>query len=342
MEAPTISIVMPVKDRLDLLKQAVDSILRQSHHAWECLLVDDGSGAETLEFLNCLAASEPRFRMVKRPGEKSGGNVCRNAGLRAANSPWVIFLDSDDCLAPCCLESRMKLVDGSGILVSNAEVFEAEPGDRPELFNVPTNDDPLDRFLEMDFPWQTAGPTWPRQALLELGEFDESLKSWQDWDIHVRALIRGFRFRVQASCDFYFRVAQGSEKVSRKQFSDIGHLTGGVQLMGKIERLFADASTATPRRIRALNLIRQRLLVRIAELFGAGTALRQLDTIPAAARPALARKLRFTGIALGLPGKGRLMRWLWGDAVAFRNPSALFLKTAISELRVPRTEAAAR
>ena len=67
-------------------------------------------------------------------------------------------------------------------------------------------EDHLDRFLRMDVPWQTAGPTWRRSALNKVGPWDQGLACWQDWDFHVRALCLELPYTVIPTPKLFHRV----------------------------------------------------------------------------------------------------------------------------------------
>src|SRR6202050_5894300 len=100
---PSISVVTATKNRLRLLCEAMDSVQQQSFDAWEHLVVDDGSDDGTGEEVARRSAADARIRYIRRTGEKSGANVCRNIGIRESRAEFIVLLDSDDLLAPNCL-----------------------------------------------------------------------------------------------------------------------------------------------------------------------------------------------------------------------------------------------
>lgn len=105
MGKPTVSIVLPVFNRLHYLRQTIDSVLAQSFQDWELIVADDGSGAETLEYLQDLQRV-PRVRLL--PLEHSGNvSAVRNCALRAGQGDYFAFLDSDDIWLPSKLEMQL-------------------------------------------------------------------------------------------------------------------------------------------------------------------------------------------------------------------------------------------
>src|SRR5580658_10430567 len=107
---PIISVVTATKNRLRLLCEAMDSVQQQSFDAWEHLVVDDGSDDGTGEEVARRSAADARIRYIRRTSEKSGANVCRNIGVKESCAEFIVFLDSDDLLAPSCLVRRVELM----------------------------------------------------------------------------------------------------------------------------------------------------------------------------------------------------------------------------------------
>jgi glycosyltransferase involved in cell wall biosynthesis len=206
--APLVSIVIPTKNRSDLLRQALDSLRAQTYPNWEALIVDDGSTDDTPKVLAEIAAADPRFRPLRNPGPRHGASASRNFGERAAAGKYVIFLDSDDALAPSCLERRVQVMEEEPALdfaVFPTRVFLEKFGDSAVLWNIFTAESDLDRFLRLDVPWQTAGPIWRKASLARVGPWDERIRSWQDWEFHIRALLVGSRYRRVPEPDSYWR-----------------------------------------------------------------------------------------------------------------------------------------
>ena len=87
-----VSIIVPTFNRGELLRQAVDSALRQTFTDFEVVVVNDG-GDPVEEF------ADPRVHVVRRPSS-GGAAAARNAGLDYARGRYVTFLDDDDEFTP--------------------------------------------------------------------------------------------------------------------------------------------------------------------------------------------------------------------------------------------------
>jgi len=96
-----VSIVVPVYNAAPFLREALDSVIAQTHADWECLCIDDGSDDGSLEILNEYAGRDGRFKV--RSQKNAGVSAARNAGLEMASGEFVAFLDPDDLFHPQCL-----------------------------------------------------------------------------------------------------------------------------------------------------------------------------------------------------------------------------------------------
>lgn len=149
--------------------------------------------------------------------------MCRNIGWRESRGDYIVFLDSDDLLAENCLEHRVQHMESHPDLdfaVFGARFFDDVPGDKDEIFNMPTNEDPLDRFLKLDLPWQTAAPIYRRSAVEQIGGWNEGLSCGQDVDYGVRSLCHGLQYRHTDAVDYYMRTgASDREKAGGDPWS---------------------------------------------------------------------------------------------------------------------------
>jgi glycosyltransferase involved in cell wall biosynthesis len=216
MQQPRVTIVVPVRNRARLLPQTLASVSGQTYAAWDCVIVDDASTDGSLEVAQSFAARDPRFKVLRRLGNTPGASVCRNEGLRHARGEYLIFLDSDDTLHASCLAGRVQALDAAPHLafgVFLGLVFQNDPGDRDCLYNVPTGEPDLDRFLRGDNPWGTLHVLWRSEALAQLRGWSPELPSWQDWELHTRALNSGLEYAKYPLIDCYVRM-KGSDRSS--------------------------------------------------------------------------------------------------------------------------------
>ena len=92
---PSITVIIPTRNRLVFLREAVASVLSQSFGDWEMIVVDDCSQDGTWDWLQCLGDGRIRAVRMQEHRERS---AARNAALREARGEYVLFLDDDDWL----------------------------------------------------------------------------------------------------------------------------------------------------------------------------------------------------------------------------------------------------
>lgn len=220
MQSPLVSIIIPTYNRESLIHDTLASVINQSYQNWECLVVDDGSTDKTVSMIADYVGKDKRFRTFNRDRDPKGAPTCRNIGLSNAIGTYVIYLDSDDLLAPFCLEQRVRTFEGNSdkdFLVFLSVLFSDKPGDEELFWNIETEEDDILRFLRMDALWQTTGPIYKREYLLRMQGFREDLPFWQDFDLHLRCLLAGGTYLkcYDQPADVYIRHGR-TDTISRR------------------------------------------------------------------------------------------------------------------------------
>ena len=95
---PQFSVIIPVYKTEVYLKRCVRSLLRQNFKNLEIILIDDGSPDRCPEICDRFAARCSEISVIHQ--ENRGLSAAKNTGLAAARGEWIMFLDSDDRLAP--------------------------------------------------------------------------------------------------------------------------------------------------------------------------------------------------------------------------------------------------
>jgi len=124
------SILLPTRDRLELLRYAVESVRRQHFADWE-IIVSDNASIEDVKGYVC-ALADPRIRYVRTPGFVPVTENWNNA-LANSNGDYVLMLGDDDCLMPGCLarlDALIKEFDSPESVYTEAIQF-AYPGVMP-------------------------------------------------------------------------------------------------------------------------------------------------------------------------------------------------------------------
>jgi glycosyltransferase involved in cell wall biosynthesis len=250
-----VAVITPTKNRLRLLCEAMDSVQRQGFDAWQHIVVDDGSDDGTCEEVARRAAGDPRVRYLRRSGEKSGANACRNIGISESSAEFIVFLDSDDLLRPQCLEGRVEIMQRNSSLdfsVFRAGVFVKSVGDLTRLYHPQNPGDDLLRFLAHECVWEISGPIWRRSFLNEIGCFDETLLSMQDLEMHVRALSARPKYVCFPDVDHDIRWQEDATKTSVRHYHDQAYIEAAGKVHAKLLDTVTNSGLLTWSRQRAL------------------------------------------------------------------------------------------
>jgi len=201
-EIMLVSIVMPCYNAEDYLPCSVGSALAQSYQHWELIAVDDGSFDGTLAWFR--AQSDPRIRVQTQANQ--GVSAARNAGLASARGRYVAFLDADDTWDADFLKKMVAAVQErpAAVLTYCGWQNLGLSGGRGRPFVPP--DYETSGKAEALF----AGCRWPihaalvkREAVLDAGGFDTTLKNAEDYSLWLRVGISGPIVLVPEVLAFY-------------------------------------------------------------------------------------------------------------------------------------------
>ena len=183
------SIIIPTRNRQHFLDEAIESVLAQSLHELELLVVNDGD----------TSVATPRDKRITVLDNNNRGAVAaRNLGIEQARGAIVAFLDDDDVWI-----DRNHLRNASNALESTAAFYFADghmrfPKDlEPRIFAK----DATATTLERDNTILISSVCYRRSLHAELGTFDEKLPYYWDWDWYLRVARAGhvmFRQRTAA------------------------------------------------------------------------------------------------------------------------------------------------
>lgn len=195
-----VDVVIPVYNGAPFIEKALRSVLDQELLPERIIVVDDGSTDDTAVIVRGVRGEVPICYLHK---ENGGLSSARNAGVRACTARYVAFLDADDEWCPNKLTEQLALFEGSGFPdlaavycrydvidensnpVRECHIVEPDPGNRGAIF---------ERLLAGNvITGSGSGILVKREALLAVGDFDETLSACEDWDMWLR-LARQYRF----------------------------------------------------------------------------------------------------------------------------------------------------
>jgi len=191
-----VSIVIPLFETRPYVRRAVDSALAQTHREVEVILVDDGSTDGGTEEVRDLVASG-RVRLIRRLN--GGVAAARNTGWRASAGGHLLFLDSDDEIAPRHVETLLARLARAGPRqvaycdVSRIDLAgEALAGQQRTVAEARrrTEGNLLPQLVFGGF-FQIHCMLLPRDLVEEAGGFDQRFPWCEDFHFHLRLFARG-------------------------------------------------------------------------------------------------------------------------------------------------------
>lgn len=105
MKSNKISVVIPLYNKQAHIREAVMSVLEQSHPVDEIIVVDDGSTDDSVELLQNMKVD----KLIIHQQQNSGVSVARNKGVELASHDLVAFLDADDYWLPMFVDEMLQL-----------------------------------------------------------------------------------------------------------------------------------------------------------------------------------------------------------------------------------------
>ncbi len=123
----TVSVVIPVYNTEDYLKEALDSIVNQTFRDIEIICVNDGSTDGSAEILDEYAKKDSRISIITQ--ENKGQSCARNAGIMKAKGKYIYFMDSDDILETTAFEELIPIMDEKNldVMCFDGESFTENP-----------------------------------------------------------------------------------------------------------------------------------------------------------------------------------------------------------------------
>jgi glycosyltransferase involved in cell wall biosynthesis len=236
---PVVSVIVPVYNRETYVIQTIESVIAQSYKSWQLILVDDGSAEATLRVLYKYLSLDDRIKVIERDRSPKGAPTCRNIGLKEASGQYIIFLDSDDLLAPDCLDGRIHFFGSNPSLdfgIFPGLLFDSKPGDSMLLISSYRGEEIIPHIIALDPPCMPLTIMWKRRFLKDTGLlWDEGLGGYQDLVFHLKAFLRTTHFAYSTTGpDCYWRW-QSEQGIGRSLHStrNIGPLLDFVAIAKK-------------------------------------------------------------------------------------------------------------
>jgi len=201
----SVTVVIPCYRQAEFLPATVASVCAQTYGDVEIVIVDDGSPDESAAVAERLAAAftHRSIRLISQHNQ--GLAASRNNGIETSTAEFVLTLDSDDLIEPTFVEDLVRALDARpdiSVVYGRQRYF----GEVNEFPPMPEYDLGLLTRRNL-FP---CAALYRRRAWVEVGGYDESLDSYEDWDFWLGCGERGHFALHVPTVLFYYRRRSGS------------------------------------------------------------------------------------------------------------------------------------
>lgn len=131
MEDGKISVIVPIYNSEDYLVKCIESIICQTYHNLEIILIDDGSTDGSPGICDHYGEVDERVKVIHK--ENGGNTSARKAGLAIAEGEYVGFVDSDDWIEPEMYEVLYKICKEKNLDIISCGFFNEREDEREEI-----------------------------------------------------------------------------------------------------------------------------------------------------------------------------------------------------------------
>ena len=179
------SIIIPTYNQDDLLKKALESLIKQTFQSWEAIIINNNSQAETIKIIKSFNDDRLLLTNFNTNGVIAAS---RNFGINFCNYPYLSFLDSDDIWLPRKLEKTLEYLESGYDIVCHDEIWLWPDGSKKHVKYGPQEDTLYENLLFKGNVISTSATTLKKDLIFELKGFNENplIVGNEDYDLWMR------------------------------------------------------------------------------------------------------------------------------------------------------------
>lgn len=177
MHEDLVSVIVPVYNVENYLRECLDSIVAQTYRSIEVILIDDGSKDSSGEICDEYADKDNRVKVIHK--ENGGVSAARNTGLDVAKGEWISYVDSDDYIEDTMLETLICLAKENDVelaMCSFKDISECENVTQENDIRIFSKDELIYNYVVRNTDYCITEGIWDR--------------------IYKRVLVDGLRFKT--------------------------------------------------------------------------------------------------------------------------------------------------
>lgn len=210
---PKVSIIIPVYNGSNYLKEAIDSALAQTYKNIEIIVINDGSN-DAGKTESIALSYKDKIKYISK--ENGGVSSALNVGIKNMTGDYFSWLSHDDLYYPNKVSKQIEELnnhDENTILYSNYSLVDQNTTFINDVIldHDLYNENPINSIINMDINGITL--LIPKKAFEECGNFDEQLRCVQDYELWVK-MMNKYKF-------FHMKDILGSTRIHSKQVSNV-------------------------------------------------------------------------------------------------------------------------
>jgi glycosyltransferase involved in cell wall biosynthesis len=193
MTTPKVSVIIPVYNQANFLDAAIQSVVAQTYHDYEIIVVNDGSTDRTDEVAKQY---QEKIRYINQENQGLAG--ARNTGINASKGEYVALLDSDDLWDSSFLRLMMDWVDkvpDATVYYCGIRYIDEAGKELPQRGGLSVNPemDLFQQVLRSNFIIPST-VIMKKKAIMDMGLFDIHFRRLQDLELWIRLLKKNHKF----------------------------------------------------------------------------------------------------------------------------------------------------
>ena len=209
MQKDRISVIVPIYKVEPYLRKCLDSMVNQTYHNLEIILIDDGSPDNCGKICDEYAAKDDRVTVIHKKNE--GLCAARNDGMRRATGEWLTFVDSDDWCEVDYYENLISANDNTADVIFAGGYYVEYPNKRKEFhtphkmcsYHDPEVIEDLRVRVMYGLPWDKL---YRAEFICKNGLFfDEDVRSFEDFLFNFQALEKAQKVLFTSEIGYHYR-----------------------------------------------------------------------------------------------------------------------------------------
>lgn len=232
MNVPLVTISIPIYNCENHIINCLQSVVLQSYHNLEILLVDDLGNDNSRALVEEFIHHHPDFNFKILRNEKNAGlSVVRNTGIDHAQGKYIFFLDSDDEITPDCISIMVDAAEREQVqmVCGNVKTIRLESKEEINAFQLSItnrklmgNEEIFENYINRKFPV----PSWNKLILLDFLKqnqlyFKEGLFAQDDLQTFITVLkLQSVYFLKEKTYFYYLHGGSVIHNRNRKHFEN--------------------------------------------------------------------------------------------------------------------------